>query len=68
MSDYKADAKASRSAKLEKYAGGGTVMRPLGNGQVQVINPSTGQVLYTGSASGASHSQANNGGTKKIID
>jgi hypothetical protein len=33
-------------------------MRPLGNGQVQVINIRTGQVLYTGSPAGASNYQA----------
>lgn len=46
-----------------------TVMRPLGNGQVQVINPRTGQVLYTGSAAGAANAQANNGGMlRRVID
>lgn len=34
-------------------------IRPIGNGQVQVINIATGQVLYTGSAAGASNVQAN---------
>lgn len=33
-------------------------MRPTGNGQVQVINIRTGQVVYTGSASGAANAQA----------
>lgn len=54
-------------SSLEQQAAN-TVMRPLGNGQVQVINPATGQVLYTGSAAGASNSNANNGGMKRIKD
>lgn len=44
-------------------------MRPLGNGQVQVINIRTGQVLYTGSASGASNFQAGGGlAARRIIE
>jgi hypothetical protein len=49
-------------------ANGGTVMRPNSDGTVSVINPATGQVLYTGSASGASNSQANNGGMRRKPD
>jgi hypothetical protein len=37
-------------------------MRPTGNGQVQVINIRTGQVLYTGTASGAANAQASHAG------
>lgn len=33
-------------------------IRPLGNGQVQVINVQTGQVHFTGTQSGASNAQA----------
>lgn len=44
-------------------------MRPIGNGQVQVINIQTGQVLYTGSASGAANAQASSAGQRRrIID
>jgi hypothetical protein len=41
-------------------------MRPIGGGQVQVINVRTGQVVYTGSASGASNAQAT--ATRRIIE
>jgi hypothetical protein len=34
-------------------------MRPNGNGSVSVINPRTGQVIYTGTPSGAAAAQAN---------
>lgn len=46
----------------------GLLLRPIGGGQVQVINPRTGQVLYTGSAAGAANAQAGNAGVRKIID
>lgn len=52
----------------EQKVAAGTVMRPNGDGTVSVINPATGQVLYTGSASGAANSNANNGGIKRIRD
>jgi hypothetical protein len=42
-------------------------MRPLGNGQVQVINVQTGQVLYTGPPSGAANFQAG-GGIRRFIE
>ena len=43
-------------------------MRPIGGGQVQVINIRTGQVVYTGSAAGAAHAQASNAGMVRRID
>jgi hypothetical protein len=44
-------------------------MRPIGNGQVQVIDMRTGQVLYTGSASGASNAQASQSArVRRILD
>lgn len=44
-------------------------MRPIGNGQVQVINIQTGQVLYTGSAAGAANVQASGAAQhRRIID
>lgn len=44
-------------------------MRPIGNGQVQVINIRTGQVVYTGSAAGASNAQASSAGQyRRVID
>ena len=46
----------------------GLLMRPIGGGLVQVINPRTGQVLYTGSAAGAANAQAGNAGVRRIID
>ena len=52
----------------QKQAANSTVMRPNSNGTVSVINPATGQVLYTGPASGAASSQANNGGMRRKPD
>lgn len=44
-------------------------MRPIGGGMVQVINIQTGQILYTGSAAGASNAQASAAGQRRrIID
>lgn len=44
-------------------------MRPIGGGLVQVINIRTGQVIYTGSASGAANAQASSAGqARRIID
>lgn len=44
-------------------------MRPIGGGQVQVINIRTGQVVYTGSAAGAANAQASSAGqARRIID
>jgi hypothetical protein len=44
-------------------------MRPIGNGQVQVINIRTGQVVYTGSAAGAANAQATSSGqARRILD
>lgn len=44
-------------------------MRPIGNGQVQVINIRTGQVVYTGSAAGAANAQASSAGqARRIMD
>ncbi len=43
-------------------------MRPIGNGMVQVIDIRTGQVLYTGSAAGASNAQASHAGRVRAID
>jgi hypothetical protein len=44
-------------------------MRPIGGGLVQVINTRTGQVIYTGSASGASNAQASAAGqARRILD
>jgi hypothetical protein len=46
----------------------GFQLRPIGGGLVQLINPRTGQVLYTGSAAGAANAQAGNAGVRRIID
>lgn len=44
-------------------------MRPIGNGQVQVINTATGQVLYTGTAAGAAGAQATHGArVRRMLD
>jgi len=42
-------------------------MRPIGNGQVQVINIRTGQVIYTGSAAGAANAQASGAAQQRRI-
>ncbi len=58
-----------QSVAGQQYAqASGLLMRPIGGGMVQVINPRTGQVLYTGSAAGAANAQASNAGVRRIID
>jgi hypothetical protein len=44
-------------------------MQPMGNGMVRVIDIRTGQVLYTGSPSGAANAQASHAGrVRRIIE
>lgn len=59
---------ATHDDEYKQKVAANTVMRPNSNGTVSVINPTTGQVLYTGSASGAANSQANNGGMRRKPD
>ena len=59
---------ATHDDEYKQKQAANTTMRPNSDGTVSVINPATGQVLYTGSASGAANSNANNGGMRRKPD